>query len=140
MSEQKYIRVEDAAKMIRDNGVYGAGYSDKEREEDVIDMIESVRGYTPAEILAGMWVPVTERLPDADVLVMVYVPKRDGCNQHGMFKGMLHTVKADTTGKDNFWGLPTPGCDWTLYGWGYFDEPIVTHWMPLPQPPKEATP
>lgn len=53
----------------------------------------------------GRWIPVTERLPDVGVVVLVY-SKFDG-------------VCVDYYGGDAF---------------GYFD---VTHWMPLPEPPKE---
>lgn len=37
----------------------------------------------------------------------------------------------------NFWGLKTPGSDWTIWGWSYFKVPHVTHWMPLPELPEE---
>ena len=40
-----YIRLEDAINAIRENGIYGSGYSDSEREEDVIDMLMSLPRY-----------------------------------------------------------------------------------------------
>lgn len=41
---------------IRKYGICGSGYSDEERINDVIDMIES-------EPTAQQWIPVEERLP-----------------------------------------------------------------------------
>ena len=51
------------------------------------------------------WIPVTERLPDIGIEVLVY-SEDDG-------------ICVDYYGGDSF---------------GYYD---VTHWMPLPEPPKE---
>lgn len=40
-----YICLEDAINAIRENGILGSGYSDSEREEDVIDMLTSLPRY-----------------------------------------------------------------------------------------------
>ena len=53
------------------------------------------------------WIPVTERLPDIGIEVLVY-SEDDG-------------ICMDYYGGDSF---------------GYYD---VTHWMPLPEPPKEES-
>lgn len=71
--------------------------------------------------------------------VLVYVPQREGCNQHGIYIGKLHDIPKDD-GSGNFWGLATPGSEWTLWGWSYFEKPIVTHWMPLPALPGRRPP
>ena len=98
-------------------------------------------GLEPDEI--PHWIPVSERLAATDWKnehtfdVLIYVPKREGCNQHGYFLGKLCKIEADNTGSGNFWGAKTPGSNWTLWGWSYFEEPIPSHWMPLPQSPKE---
>lgn len=82
---------------------------------------------TPAEIMAGMWVPVTERLPSQE----------DGDWVLGIATadiGALHLRDAITlVGYD-----PKEG--WFLHEQPTVDA-TVTHWMPLPdlpQPPKEA--
>lgn len=38
----EYISRKDAIAKIREEGVYGSGYSNEEREDNVVDMIESV--------------------------------------------------------------------------------------------------
>lgn len=95
-----------------------------------------------AGISMGQWINVDERLPQTDGKathdydVLCYVPKRDGCSQNGCYLGKLTPVKADD-GNKNFWGLKTEASEWTLWGWSYFEHPVVTHWMPLPEPPEE---
>ena len=64
------------------------------------------------------WIPVTERLPDTCAPVLV-------CLRWGMDDYEI------TVGE--YWGNSKASP-----GWGIFD-PYVTHWMPLPDPPKEET-
>lgn len=69
-----------------------------------------------AELLAFIgegWIPVSERLPDFDVDVLVF------CN------GVAQ------------WGMRCNNCrGWALAtGWADIDE-VVTHWMPMPEPPE----
>lgn len=89
----------------------------------------------------GEWISVEDRLPETDYKntfdynVLVYIPKREGCKQSGMFLGKVCKVEGDD-GKRNFWNIKTEPCEWTVWGWSYFEHPVVTHWQPLPQPPK----
>lgn len=128
MSEQKYILVEDAVQTIRNNGVYGSGYSDSEREDDVVDMIERVHAYTPAEIMAGQWVPVTEETmpkePYGCLLIVWDTPYDGGDDCLAYYPGFA-------------------GWDGTQWNDGDGQQvPFeVAYWMqlpPMPQPPKEA--
>ena len=83
------------------------------------------------------WISVKEKLPNYDEKVLVYVPKRDGCRQNGIFTANYRPIKADD-GSGNFWRAPTEACEWTVWSWSYFEHPVVTHWIPLPIPPTEA--
>ena len=91
--------------------------------------------------LQNEWISVEERLPETDNenththKVLVYIPQREGTCQHGIFLGKLKEVKADD-GSMNFWGLKTEASEWTVWGWSYFEHPIVTHWKPIPTPHK----
>ena len=87
------------------------------------------------------WINVKDRLPEKpthkgthDFDVLLFVPKRDGCHQHGIYIGTLGKIKGS---RNNIFGIQTKDCDWTIWGWSYYEHPIVTHWMPLPELPDE---
>ena len=72
-----------------------------------------------ADLIEGLmadrrWIPVTERLPESGVRVIVC--RRDGKVEQGVFLGV------------NGW--------WKVYG---TNTKSITHWMPVPEPVKEDT-
>ena len=81
------------------------------------------------------WIPVTERLPDKD-------------GDYLVFKRFAGSAWSDVVSfaKD---GRKVSECSfgekwqnvWYYYDseWGYMRTDAVTHWMPLPQPPKDGT-
>ena len=78
---------------------------------------------TPTTETASEWISVEDRLPDAMTPVQVYPPERqdedfETCNQHT--------------------GYLSINSEW-VYSNGYtvFSHRNVTHWQPLPQPPKQ---
>ena len=80
-----------------------------------------VNGVTFADVPdtnVGKWIPVSERLPEPFVSVLVQMPDEEPCP----------TVREGFLTKDGDWYA------------GYFarlkDE--VTHWMPMPEPPKDG--
>lgn len=95
------------------------------------------RGWNDAVKEMPKWISVKEKMPAKGEKVLLYIPEREGCKQHGMYLGEAGEVEADPKGEHNFWGLPTPGSNWGIDGWSYFEEPIVTHWMLLPDAPEE---
>ena len=66
------------------------------------------------------WIPVTERLPKH--LTSVIVHRKDG--------GIFIWEYFDTSPTDECW------IDDSMDVYSFYD---VTHWMPLPEPPKEET-
>lgn len=77
------------------------------------------------------WVKCSDRMPSDDQRVIAY-----GYTQHTVLD--KHTI-TDIVKRIPF----VREAKYIAYGDGYFSVvygAIVTHWMPLPEPPKEATP
>ena len=76
------------------------------------------------------WISVDDRLPEQDkeVLLIVY-----GWEDRLYYTGCLHRQESERS-----WltGIESKASDWKIWGFSYLREPIVTHWMPLPEPPK----
>lgn len=89
------------------------------------------------------WIPCSERLPKTDnkneineYNVLLWVANKTHPERESqIYLGKLKKVNGDD-GSGNFWGIETKPCDWTIWGWSYFNEPEVIAWMPLPQPYK----
>lgn len=74
------------------------------------------------------WIPVTERLPDADSNYIV-VACDEGCPYgEGIWYDTVVVVAEYYHGS---WTWCESGTEYDLNG-------LVTHWMPLPEPPKEG--
>ena len=76
------------------------------------------------------WISVDDRLPsdEQDVLVIAH-----GWDGRLMYVGSHKRVEAQ---KSWLTGITNKSSEWLLWGWSYLKEPMVTHWMPLPKPPK----
>ena len=66
------------------------------------------------------WIPVTERLPEPWTPVLIYRPD--------MVSKMLVTEHGGYCDEDDD--------GWQRYGKDLYNNPVITHWMPLPTPPK----
>ena len=68
------------------------------------------------------WIPVSEQLPEPDkyVLVIVYGKPAKNITLHGA----VELAEYDPEG-------------WILEMWPEWMDARVTHWMPIPEPPKE---
>ena len=111
----------------------------------------------------GCWIPVTERLPEPEIEVMVLAERKS----YSFKKKSVTTFHVVTTGmyedgskntEDSNWVWETDGFEYDeeldAYiipeGWWEYKhyngddehnhaiDDVVTHWMPLPEPPKEA--
>lgn len=74
-----------------------------------------------AELLERRWIPVTERLPDYDDLVLVIASRKPKENITLDEAVELATLYSD---------------GWCLETWTEWTGANVTHWMPLPEPPE----
>ena len=73
------------------------------------------------------WINVKDRLPDQDGWYLVYAPGYRGNSRIYGLDGMAYSNFKDNY--KNHWGIERGGSR----GW----PGIVTHWMPLPEPPPE---
>ncbi len=69
------------------------------------------------QVSSSKWIPVTERLPEEYEPVLVYDPSMD----HGQY------VMEATWSVDGWM---------TEFDFDHDENPGITHWMPLPEPPK----
>jgi hypothetical protein len=67
------------------------------------------------------WISVKDELPQEDVNVLLYDGNEVFCGNHYL-------------AKNNESCFGTQACDGTCYGW--YEKNEITHWMPLPEPPK----
>jgi len=86
MAEKEYIDREAAITKIREEGVYGSGYSNEEREDNVVDMIESI--------------------PAADVRLVVLCQNCKWTKTDGMEDPAIYCEKWDR------WEMPPDGFCW----------------------------
>lgn len=70
---------------------------------------------------APRWVPVEERLPEKMKIVLVFKRR----TAHFIWSDATWSIETDWCGEDGWSRTPHNGCF------------AVTHWMPLPEPPKE---
>ena len=98
---------------------------------ELVDPTEAVADYLlDSGVTVQEWIPVTERLPERDKEVLLIV---HGWEDRLYYTGCLHRQEAERS-----WltGIESKASDWKIWGFSYLREPIVTHWMPLPNPPK----
>ena len=76
------------------------------------------------------WISVNDRLPDDEQEVLVIA---HGWGGRLVYVGSHKRVEAQ---KSWLTGITNKSSEWSLWGWSYLKEPMVTHWMPLPNPPK----
>lgn len=88
-------------------------------EEEDMNFRHLERDYKDLCRYLPKWIPVTERLPDEGKFVLVY--------------GDLYPNKHDGSAI-----AVSKRMDWN-YWQGFGRDRNITHWMPLPEPPKEET-
>ena len=81
-------------------------------------------------VTVPQWISVDDRLPDDEQEVLVIAHGWDG---RLVYVGSHKRVEAQ---KSWLTGITNKSSEWSLWGWSYLKEPMVTHWMPLPELPK----
>ena len=84
------------------------------------------------EVAERGWISVKDRLPEPEREVLLIA---HGWKSRILYIGCLHHMDAQ---KSWLTGITSKESDWLIQGWSYLKEPTVTHWMPLPELPKEA--
>ena len=111
----------------RDTELYGLTYPDPDGKAGLHKLGWLAYAYPPVHIDRGEWISVKERLPDDE---------KDG-----------ETVLAVVSGKPHenitlCHALMTagyfPGEGWVVNEYPEWENPTITHWMPLPEPPEEG--
>ena len=112
--------------------------------EKLVELIESARYWgsnTSEEIAEHLisngvtvqeWVSVTERLPEEDgsyLVTTITFGNRQGVKMRWFAKDGEKIDEYDLAGQKDVWYLYDSEC-------GYVSIDSVTHWMPLPEPPK----
>ena len=104
-------------------------------EEAEIAHAEAVADYLIDNgVTVQKWIPVTERLPEEDGEYLVWF----GRNMFEHYAEVRHFAKDGETVDE--YDLHHEKNVWYYYDseWGYVACRNVTHWMPLPEPPKEG--
>ena len=104
-----------------------------------LDVLDCATGWEEAAnyliahgVTVQEWISVDDRLPsdEQDVLVIAH-----GWDGRLVYVGSHKRVEAQ---KSWITGITNKSSEWLLWGWSYLKEPMVTHWLPLPEPPKEG--
>ena len=96
----------------------------------VDDNVEQAEYLIEHGVTVQEWIPVTEKLPEREKEVLLIV---HGWEDRLYYTGCLHRQEAERSWMT---GIESKASDWKIWGFSYLREPIVTHWMPMPDPPK----
>ena len=108
-------------KLVKLIGSTVYGKNSKVGENFQRGFIEKIADHLLANgVTVQAWIPVTERLPEPWTPVLIYRPD--------MVSKMLVTEHGGYCDEDDD--------GWQRYGKDLYNNPVITHWMPLPQPPK----
>ena len=118
----------DAIKELQDR--IAASEATIKRQSNIIQVKD--RDLHRAIDAKSQWIPVTERLPEKDIEVLVFA--------EGKIEGFFgDTVIAISKRYDFNIFTDSEGVEVWQSPWQYFlTDYEITHWMPLPEPPKEG--
>lgn len=102
----------------------------KGEEKCVLELLDAADTIEALEAAQPKWISVEERLPEPNTTVLLIA---HGWEPQLVYIGELKKVESE---KSWLTGLVSKASEWTVYGFSYLKEPIVTHWMPLPSMPE----
>ena len=85
-----------------------------------------------SDILRRRWIPVTERLPDRGKYLCL------GGLDNPYHRILSFTRDLESVDDFDFKGEKRSGWYWYDSEYGYCEAKNITHWMPLPEPPKDG--
>lgn len=88
-------------------------------------MIKREIQMTDQTVEMNKWISVKDRLPEVEKRVLVFRSNYEGDDYNKIHVGFLQH-------KDGFYGS-----QWGLLDDDLFPHTLVTHWMPLPNPPED---
>ena len=103
-----------------------------ENEELADHLIANGVTFATDNNVCGKWIPVSERLPEEDGKYLVF-EQSSGRTNTSILRFAKDARKVDRYDFKGRWKNA-----WYQYDseWGHYTVGSVTHWMPLPQPPK----
>ena len=98
----------------------------KGEEKCVLELLDAADTIEELEAAQPKWISVEERLPEPNTTVLLIA--------HGWEHQLVYIGKLEKVESEKSWltGLVSKASEWTVYGFSYLKEPIVTHWMPIP--------
>lgn len=107
------------------------GHMGKHKEKCVLELLDAADTIEALEAAQPKWISVEERLPEPNTTVLLIA--------HGWESQLVYIGKLEKVESEKSWltGLVSKASEWMVYGFSYLKEPIVTHWMPLPEPQKD---
>ena len=122
LAEKRHLYCENCARRKNGKGKFVYDIGDAPcRACDIMDVLDAVEDFPAADVRPVKWIPVTERLPEKMQYVLVRYQNNDMAVA-SWFGGDEHI---------RFWRAMTDE------GWCADCDTEPTHWMPLPEPPKE---
>ena len=99
-------------------------------EKCVLELLDAADTIEALEAAQPKWISVEERLPEPNTTVLLIA--------HGWEPQLVYIGKLEKVESEKSWltGLVSKASEWTVYGFSYLKEPIVTHWMPMPSMPE----
>lgn len=106
------------------------------KKDPLFDLVEQygitgvIESFPAEDVQPVKWIPVTERLPEEDCKILAACSTLHYQRICRFAKNLTEIDKFVFDGKQGFYDYDSER--------GYYEVGWVTHWMPLPEPPKDG--